>query len=286
MIRIAHIVIAHKNSAQLSRLIQKLKHPGADFYVHVDLKVDINIFKSLLDIPGVSFIKNRISCNWGGNSLFMGIISSMQEVTSLKKDYDFINLLSGQDYPIAPAHEIHNYFEKHLGMNFISFEESRDAPWLKDAVLRYEKYHFTDFKFRWKYFLERVFNRLTPKRRFPIPGQLYGSSKGTWWTITEPCARYITNYLRDHKKVSNALKYCWATDEFVIPSLIMNSVFKDTVINNNLRYIDWSEGKASPKLLGIADFTALKNSNDFYARKFDTDFDENILNKIDKECIS
>ncbi|MBB6502889.1 beta-1,6-N-acetylglucosaminyltransferase [Pedobacter cryoconitis] len=97
--RIAHIIMAHKNPDQLIRLIKRLHHPEADFYIHIDTKSAIEDFNLALSIVRVLFIKNRVNCNWGGNSLFLGIISSMNEVISLKKNYSFLNLLSVQDYP-------------------------------------------------------------------------------------------------------------------------------------------------------------------------------------------
>ena len=90
--RIAHIIMVHKNPEQLVRLIKRLKHPDADFYVHVDAKFNIDDFKSLSSFEQVFFIKNRVNCNWGGNTLFIGIITAMNEVLSLKKDYSFLNL--------------------------------------------------------------------------------------------------------------------------------------------------------------------------------------------------
>lgn len=78
------------------------------------------------------------------------------------------------------------------------------------------------------------------------------------------------------------LKFCWGTDEFVIATMIMNSPFKDQVVNDNLRYIDWSEGNANPKILGLEDFDPILSSNMLFARKFDEHHDREILDKLDQ----
>jgi hypothetical protein len=283
--RIAHIIIAHTNPNQLRRLISRLQHPNADFYLHIDLKVDITAFKSLLDLPNVTFIKNRINCNWGGNSLFIGIISALKEVLSLNQNHDYINLLSGQDYPLMPPSKIHDYLKKNAGISFISYETDVDSAWLKEVVHRYEKYHLTDMNFKWKYTLQKVLNTVLPLRKFPITGQFYGGNKATWWTVTTDSARYVIEQLQQSEKLIRSLKYCWGTDEFVFSSLLMNSPFKDQVVNNNLRYIDWSEGKVNPKLFRIADFESLKQSEMMFARKFDMLKDPEILDKIDRDCL-
>lgn len=280
--RIAHIIMAHKNPDQLIRLIKRLHHPDAQFYVHIDLKSPIEDFRSIMKINQVSFINNRINCNWGGNSLLTGIIASMNEVLSLKKGYSFINLLSAQDYPILPPNDLHNYLNNNLNSNFISYEPE-NSDWWKLATARYEKYHLTDLNFIGKYAVERIINKLLPNRKFPIPVKLYGGCKSTWWTITEDCARYVSTQLGSKTKLNNFLKYCWGTDEFVLTTLVMNSSFAAQSKDDNLRYIDWSEGNAHPKLLNIDDFSAIKASGMFFARKFE--MDEDVLDIIDKELL-
>jgi len=37
-------MLVHANPSQLQRLINRLAHPDADFYIHVDLKADISPF--------------------------------------------------------------------------------------------------------------------------------------------------------------------------------------------------------------------------------------------------
>ena len=279
--RIAHIILAHKNPKQLSRLIKRLSHSSFDFYIHLDKKNSLESFEFLGNLNNVSFIKNRIKCNWGGNSLSTGILSSLEEVVKSDHHYDFINLISGQDYPIESADDIYGYFKDKKGFNYISYDEDKNSNWSKLASRRYEKYHFTDFDFKAKYFFERIFNLLTPKRKFPSSFEVFGGSKATWWTITGECASDILIIYKENTKLQNFLKYCWGTDELIIPTLILNSKHKSKTINNNLRYIDWSEGNAHPKTLGIEDYDKIKSSNNLFARKFDLDFDHTILEKID-----
>lgn len=284
--RVAHLVMTHKNPAQLIRMVSRMIHPDFDFYIHVDNKVNIDDFNLVLKLPNVTFIKNRINCNWGGNSLLTGIVSALNEIFSKKESYDFINLLSGQDYPLVPPAAIHHYLNTRKGNNFISFDPHRDTLWWKEAVLRYEKYHFTDVNFKWKYGIQKIFNNILPNRKFPIYKELYGSSNSSWWAISIDCAKLIAHELTKNKKLINFIKYSWGTDEFVVATIIMNSEFKDSTINNNLRYIDWSEGKPNPKILGMQDFDSIKESNMLFARKFDIQIDNKVLHQIDQELLS
>ena len=80
----------------------------------------------------------------------------------------------------------------------------------------------------------------------------------------------------------NFLKFTWGSDEFIIPTILMNSPYQNKIINENYRYIDWSEGNVSPKTLTIGDYDKIINSDDLFARKFDMDIDKEILYKLNE----
>ncbi len=281
--RVAHLIMAHKNPSQLLRLIKKLEHPEADFFIHIDKKVDITYFHELSDLPQVNFIKNRTLVNWGGYSTTNAILTSVKEVLDLDENYDFINLLSGQDYPLRNTQIIHDHLAKNTGKNFISYDE--ESIWLLEAKERYKKYHFTDFNFKGKHFIEKIVNWITPNRTFPLKMKIYGGAKGTWWTITPECASYVCQSVNSSKKLHAFLKFCWGSDEFLISTLIMNSPFKNSTINDNFRYIFFPPKSARPKNLLIGDFEQLISSEMLFARKFETDVDIKILAEIDRYTI-
>jgi len=110
--RIAHIIMVHKSPDQLLRLINRLQHPNFDFYIHLDQKVDIEDFEGLRGLQQVYFVQNRVKCNWGGWSFTRAILGSMKEVLETNIKYDFLNLISGQDYPIYTSDEIYKFFSK------------------------------------------------------------------------------------------------------------------------------------------------------------------------------
>ena len=52
-----------------------------------------------------------------------------------------------------------------------------------------------------------------------------------------------------------------------------------------MRYIDWSEKNARPKILTMLDKNALISSENFFGRKFDMDIDATILNYLDEQVL-
>ncbi|MEI6087851.1 MAG: glycosyl transferase, partial [Bacteroidota bacterium] len=63
-------------------------------------------------------------------------------------------------------------------------------------------------------------------------------------------------------------------------------IYKAQMINDNLKYIDWSLGGASPKILTIDDIDKISKSGKFFARKFDANFDSEVLDWIDTNLLT
>lgn len=282
--RIANIIITHKNPNQLERLVKKMQHDKFDFFIHVDKKVDIRQYEHLRNITGVYFIQNRVACNWGGYSTLKAMMNSLNEVLQSGTEYLYYNLLSGQDYPLKSSDIMYSFFVENSEKSFI-FYEDENSEWWKNAVLRFQKYHLTDYNFVGKFMLEKIVNAVLPTRKFPLPLKLYGGSKSSWWTINKVSAVYLSDFFARENMLEKFLKYCWGTDEFVIPTILLNSPHKETIVNDNLRYIDFTSGLANPKILVSEDFNDLINSNMFFARKFDVDVNTAILDRID-ECFN
>lgn len=273
--------MAHKNPGQLERLIIKMKHSMFDLYIHLDKKTDLENFKYLEKLENVFFIRDRVECNWGGYSFVRAIINSLTEVFDSGKKYDFINLMSGQDYPIKPVNEIHRFLSERVGTSFISYELV-DNAWWDHAVARFKFYHFTDCKLMGRYLLQKITNKLMPHREFPLDLPLYGSANSSWWILSADAAQYLVSFIKDNSKLSRFMQFTWGADEFLITTVIMNSPFRDKVINDNLRHVDWSRGGPHPKIFSKNDLKILIETNKYFARKFDIHVDSEILDLIDE----
>jgi hypothetical protein len=277
----AHIIMAYKDPPQLERLVKRLSHPGFDFYIHVDTKFDLQPFRYLENIERVYLIQNRIRIRWAGYSFTKGVFNCIEEILKSNRNYDFINCISGQDYPIVSTGSFYSFFEKQQGKNFLALEEY-GTEWWKRAAIRIHQYHMTDYDFKGRYVIQRFLNTVMPQRNFPMGYTLYGSDRATWWTLSTECAAYLLQFFNRHSRMRRFIKYTWAPDEFFIPTVVMNSPFKETVVADNYRYIDWSQGGSNPKILTVEDFDALRKTDKLLARKFDIKIDTRILDMLDE----
>jgi len=276
--------MAYKDPSQLERLINKLNREGSHFYIHLDKKINKTPFLYLEKIDAVRFIEKRIVVNWGGYSLTKAIVCSLKEILDSGVDYDYLSIMSGQDYPIKPANTLYTHLERNNGRNFIFFEEPGEA-WWSHASSRIHQYHMTSFGFRGRYRLQFLINRVMPRRKFPLPYKMYGGPCATFMTITAECARYVVDFLEKNSRIRRFAFFSWGTDEFLIPTIIMNSRFRDTVVNDNLYYVDWSRGGSNPKIFTIDDLEAIRKSDKLMARKFDIRVDARILDLLDQATV-
>lgn len=276
--KIAHLLLIHENPSQLKRLIQRLAHPDAEFYIHVDLKTDINPFL-YLQSKDVKFIVNRVKVHWGAYSIVQATVNSLEEILKSDYNYDYINLLSGQDYPLKSTEAIHDFFKNNPNKAFMH-TLSVENEW-QEAIPRLTKYHLSNYTFSGKYTLEKWLNFLLPSRK--MPNNLIAVGRSQWFSISSQHAEYMVTYLQENKHVKRFFELTWGSDEFVFQTILFNSIYQKDMVNDNLRYIDWSEGKASPKTFTMNDLPNLLGSGQLFARKFSENIDNAIINELDKQ---
>ena len=278
--KIACLIVTYTSAAQTRRMIEMLNNGQFDFYIHLDKKVDMDSHKELFDIPNVYFIKDRVDIQWAAYSTVQAAFHGIRQIIAANITYDYINLITGQDYPIKSADYILSFLSENIGKQFIEYK-GFDTDW-QEAKARIEKYHFTNLHLTGKFRLEKVVNFFTRKRKLPVNMAFYGVS--TFWTLSPECALYVVDYVENNKTFESFLKYTWGSDEFIFQTVLMNSPYKNSIVNNNYRYVDWSAGGARPKFLKTEDFEKITASDAFFGRKFNIDIDSNILDMIDESC--
>jgi len=281
--KIAHLVLAHKSPKQLARLIDRLKHPDADVFIHIDRKTDIEPFLKIFEMPGVHQVKRRVKVYWGSYSVVQATLNGFHQILEARKSYQYINLLSGDDYPIKTVQAIHQFFKANPDKIFMEYL-TEESDWWTENKERVDRYHLTDYTFPGRYMVQSLMNSFFPKRKRPSGLAFAGRSQ--WLSISEEAARYVLNYIGENPEVAEFFKLSWGSDEVVIQTVLYNSHLKIKIENNNLRYIDWLPGEVSPRVLNMDDADKLLRSPALYARKFDMAKQPDILNYLDSVLIN
>jgi hypothetical protein len=126
----------------------------------------------------------------------------------------------------------------------------------------------------------RLPNRLMPLTlRRSLPAGLEPHDGSAHWCLSRACLEYVV--ARD-PEIIRFFRRSAVPDEAFFQTILMSSPLAPTIVNDDLRYIDWSEGRPSPRVLTMADLETLKASHALFARKFDTRVDAAVLDALDE----
>lgn len=276
-VTLAYIVSAYKNLGQLSRLVRRLTADGSAVVVHVDRKTDDRQYDAFAagpaDVPAVHLLE-RHRCHWGGFGHVRATLKGIEELGRLGTEFEYLILLTGQDYPIKPSSAIQRFFERNRGKSFMAYSELPSRWWSPRGGLDRIEYR------HWRLYGRHV--RLPLKRSFPAGLRPFGG--GAYWCLSRDCIQLVRDFVAKRPDVVRFFERVDIPDEIFFQTVIMNSPLASTVVNDNLRYIDWRGVR--PAILETADLPALRESPKLFARKFDVTRDERILDLIDRKLLS
>ncbi|MEH7502847.1 beta-1,6-N-acetylglucosaminyltransferase [Neobacillus drentensis] len=282
--RTAYILQIHKNPEQVNMFIEQLISEGsADVFVHIDKRNYENMYPKMIKSPYVKVIEQSIICEWGDISQVTTTILLLREVLRTKINYDFVCFRSGQDLLVKDGFK--EFLMDNKNNIFLSLKEvSRknrgliEIKWPKITRRRYPATH----PFRiCRRFLQTLYrkgiNILPNKNYWPKEFTFFRGSQ--WFTIPHEVAIYIIDFLDQNEWYYTFFKDALIPDEWFFTTLIMNSHFKKNVVNNNLLFLIMGDGfdGNSPRYLKIEDIDLINESGQFFARKFDYNIDNSVI---------
>ena len=298
-----YLILAHKNPLQLSRMIERLDDGASKFFIHLDAKTPIEPFAACLEGTHIRFIEPRERCVWGDFSIVRATIHLMEAAS---EEQGLFILMSGQDYPIQSQAYINDFLECNKEFDFIEIEPLEEKWKPKMVKDKLEHYHILHSEERghsncYAPFAHcSVFQKLRtlthllkgrlsrknfkllcslPKRIAPFERQYAGSQ---FWAFSERTFYAVLNYIREHKAVLEGYyKYTSSPDEIYFHSVLMDLVAKDSTIKlkDPITYVNYFRKN---NVFVTEDFEKLTSAKGkLFARKFDTDIDIEILNKLD-----
>ena len=274
MTRIAYIVSAYKLPAQLERLLRRLDAAGATFAVHVDRKTSRATWGEMvsrcrdLDIVWLS----RHRSQWGGFGHVRATLKGIDHIVGNDIPFDYAVLLTGQDYPLRPPVEIASHLGATNGRSFMRHLPLPWAPWgARGGLDRIEDWHVITYR--------RLHLALPLRRRIPGGLDPYGGS--AYWCLSRTLIHFVHGYLRQNPDYVRFFEHVFVPDELFFQTIIMNSQLRDTIDNDDLRYLDWTREPA-PAVLTLADLPAILGSGQLFARKFDETVDSSVLDALDR----
>ncbi len=292
--KIAYLVLAHRNPRLLVKMIERLACEKSAFFIHLDKKSNIENFR-LAKGGNVFFSEERIPVYWAEYSMVEAILILIKQALNDVNNYEYFVLLSGSDYPLRGKEYISNFLDERKGAEFIAlakvpsveagvplskistFSIPSDRPILQFIGKACAKIGFTRRDYR------------------KFLGDLQPYAGSTWWALSRDACQYILNFVQENDKVCKFFSKTITSDEMLFHTIIGNSPFKQN-IRRNIMFEKWSQDHVHPEMINenhIFEFESQKEVNlkdpfgpgeALFARKF-SDKTLDLTKRIDKMII-
>ncbi len=284
--KVCYLILAHKNAKQLNMLISRLLiEKSSVVYLHISIPQYYDIEPLIEKNNRVHIIKNPIDVEWGGDNILRAQLLLLNE--SINENADIYQFLTGQDFPIKS--NLTDFYEEHKNEVFMDWELS---PVEEKVRLMY----------KWPYVLSKLYNKKTNifriirkirytllglgfpgiKKRMPNKYRKITLYKSMFWvTLDNETAKYVVDYLKYNNDYFSVYQNALNAEEGFWATTIMNNNNLSSKILSRRTLVYTSEFVNNhPKTFGIDDYNVLMKSDCLFARKFDIDYDKDILNRF------
>ncbi len=279
-------IIAHSHAEHLNLLCKDLKSKGIEFSIHLDAK-SRNAMMSEMDINQQAILENSFKVYRGHYSIVKASLELMRE--SLKVNYDYFHLISGEDLIHNSAEELDQIILKNGNVNFMNFysipigNESKvknGIPMehyrhyaLDDGLGLVKSKHFPANPWiqamhksfgKWRSYW-RIYHRLFARKMPDI--HFYAGS--AWFSVKREMIEYFVEQERNQNPLFKFFENALFPDELIFQTLALNSHFAEDILNNDLRYIKWSENSPKrPVVLDQKEWQIIRESQTAFSRKW------------------
>ncbi|OAM51581.1 glycosyl transferase [Methylovorus sp. MM2] len=273
---IAYFILVHRYPNQFKRLFKAIYDPTNHYLIHVDKRsgseLAIEVREFLVDYPNVSILESK-KMLWGGYSLVDAELRGIKHLLKMGLEWDFFINLSGQDFPLKTQSYIKHFLSKNIGSDFLKIaDQNKIRP---DTLHRIEDY-VTEH--------ENEITTSTPVQKRPFLSGVTPYIGNQWMILSRSFCEFLTNS-QEVDRFREFYRNTLIADEGFFQTVIMNTSYLPTIINDDKRAIDWipmGTIKLRPRDFVSEDAVDLLSSKDLFARKFDESIDGNILTTLEE----
>ena len=294
--KIAFMVMAHTDAAQLNNLVKRLS-PNDFFdshiFIHIDKKANISDFVSVTKYKYVTVISKRIDVTRCGISQVDASLELMKAALESGTEFDRYILITGQDYPIVSNEQIFNT----LSQKEIEFMRGYKVTGtsMNKKVRKYYFYnkHLTGSPF-WdliRRLLQFIVSPISKKDTVEIDNnqwEIYYSS--AYFAVSH--SLFIELYSKGkNKKYYDYFKTAICSDEMYFITIAANSRFRDkleaidtdshTLLDNSS--ITYFKYLNRPIELTENNYLELVDCGRMFARKFSSSYSTKLIELLEKE---
>lgn len=288
MKKIAYLLSAYTYPETFKNLINVLNNEEADFYIHIDKKVNIKPFKDGLNSNNIFFLndKKRAKVSWASFSQITMQYNLITEALNSKEKYKKIINLTGTDYPLKKVEEINKKLleDKEYIIGYKLSDNDSEFLFKKVINKHITKYGNKIFQ------LFELLNIKKYKSYKEINYDIYFGSE--YWCLSYNVLKDLIDIWDKDTKIHSLIKNAFAPSEIWIHTLFFNSKYRDkgelykgiyNGLNDLSPLIYFRYDSNRPKILNNDDYKEIKESNKLFARKLILGQSDKLIDLIEKD---
>jgi hypothetical protein len=271
MPRVVYALLTHNLPEQTARLVDVLVREGDGFVV-----VHHDYSKSDLSLPAherVHVIRDFVPVTRGGLSQVHACLRAL-DWPRRHLDYDWIVLLSGQDYPVRPLPAIEQALAAATVAGFVRHRSPEDTRAMcEERYLRRWYSVRRPFRRRRRWTFSRPYN-LVFDDRF----RCYKASE--WWMLSRDVLDHVHEFLARTPRYWKQYERSFIPCESFLQTVVLNGPFR--IAAENHRYVRWpAPGARHPAVLTVAQYDDILTSDAWFARKVNPRVCPELIDRLD-----
>ncbi len=299
--RFCYLVLSHADVPSVLRLVRTLRRgsPAARIVVSHDPTsspigaADVAAAGAELQISGP-----RVRSSYG---MVEQLFSTIEWLDAARQPYDWLIVLSGQDYPTQPLRSSEAFLAASDADAFLECWDIADpaAPYRRHQsrlryLYRYRRLPDSTLPWlralravngvqRWLHVQLTYGPQLGVRVRRPPFDDRFRCYRGLlWMTLRRACAEHAVAAARAAPALIEHFRHTISPEEAVVQTLLANAG-RFRLVNDSLRYMDFAGSRdGRPRVLTVADLPEITRSRYHFARKFDPRVDAAVLDRLDE----
>jgi hypothetical protein len=296
---VAYVVTSYHYPEQVLRLARTLRagSPDAPLLIHHDDRRSQLDVAALAGLGDVQLVRPPTAVAWGWASHLDMLLRCFAWALE-RTPFDWLIMLSGQDYPIRPLAEIERNLMGSPYDGYVEGIEVDPPRWTRDELDEFSRRYF----YRHRSIrnpgpvLRRAIATMRPAllvRDMPW-GVVLGRRCATPFSPALPCRRggdWLSLSRRAVEVVVNSAQTMPELVRHYRQTIVPTESFPHTVLHaepalrlssDTRRFTLWPSRSAHPALLRVADLDRILSSGADFARKFDATIDPIVMDELDR----
>ena len=290
----AIIIMAHQKPEQINIFLKQLLFDKETYiFIHVN-KLCESIIPSILRHERIIISKNNIVVHWGSDNFLKAELIMLREVLSYPIPFEYILINSGQELLVKKG--LDEFLTKNKGKCFVDRDIFEHTAANDRRARAFLLYHWPEicrrqYDSKWNPFriLRRAHIEICKTGTCLFRKKIHYDFKDItfyksffWCALPRSIVEFLIHFAETEHEFMKIYNNALVAEEYFVATIVMmNPDLRWTMQYNSgnsysLVYTKPHVNSHSP-LLGKQDIEELENSGAFFARKFDIDYDKEVI---------